>query len=513
MKQLLILIFGLGTMCFNASAQLTEQQQIQKLNLVYQHIRNNYVDDVPLEPLVEEAIIATIKELDPHSQYLDREDMAKLRTRIRGEFAGVGIRYMIHKDTIVVRSIIANSPADNADVRPNDRIIAIDNQCAIGLPTDSIATLLQGDAGSKLSLQVARRHEPYPLNIRLKRDHIVNSAVSASYRVNDIGYIAISTFSKHVASDVYSAYKALGDIKSLVIDLRDNNGGALTSAIDLSSLFLKKGDIIVSTEGRSTQETYRKSKVRISLTIPLVVIINENSASASEIFAGAIQDYDRGIIIGHTSYGKGLVQRIIDLKDGTGITLTIARYKTPSGRVIQRPYERGKSDEYKQDSLRYMHPDSIPHDHALLFRTLHSGRKVYGGGGITPDIYINTDSIVLSNCVTRAYAQAQFEHTIIDLWDRVSHNDIIEAYPTYERFNLEYTIDEALYNDFCTHISCSEPTPLDEAFIRIMLKATIAEQLYGINARHYIYSIGFDHILQRAMVIAHDEEYMRSTLM
>lgn len=513
MKRLLISIFCLVATCVVASAQLTEQQQIQKLNLVYQQIRSNYVDDVPLEPLVEEAIKATFKELDPHSQYLTREDMASLRARIKGEFAGVGIRYMKHNDSIVVRSIMANSPANKADIKPNDRIIAIDNQNVAGLHTDSVATLLRGDVGSRLSLQIVRRNEPKPISINLQRDYIDNSVISASFRVGNIGYIAISSFSKRVSSDFLDAYYELGDIESLIIDLRDNGGGTLTGAIDLSSLFLKKGEVIVATEGRSSTTTHRKNQDKVSLTIPLVVIINESSASASEIFAGAIQDHDRGVIIGRTSFGKGLIQRVIDLKDGTGLALTVARYKTPSGRVIQRPYEMGDRDAYKQDSLRYMHPDSIPHDHQLLFKTLNSGRKIYGGGGITPDIYIDTDAIALSDCVTKAVAEARFEHLIIDLWDRVSPEDIVEQYPTYGEFSDRYTVDTALLDEFYATTNCMELTQLDEKFILTMLKATMAEQLYGIGARYYIYGIDFDQTLQHAIAIAGDEAIMRSTLM
>lgn len=307
MKRLVLLLLSvLGThLC--ASAQLTELQQIQKLNLVYQQIRNNYVDDVALEPLVEEAIRATLKELDPHSQYLTKEEMTETRERLR---------------------------------------------------------------------------EP--------------DAITNSQRSGDIGYIAVSRFSKPLAAEFYKAYRVLGDIESLVVDLRDNGGGAITSAIDLTSLFLHKGDVIVSTEGRNTNAIYDTKHDGKLCDIPVIVLINENSASASEIFAGAIQDHDRGVVVGRTSFGKGLVQRLINLKDGSGVTITVARYKTPSGRVIQRPYQMGRSDDYQRDTMRYQHPDSIRHDDAPIFKTLKLGREVYGGGGITPDIYIESDTIALT---------------------------------------------------------------------------------------------------------------------
>lgn len=504
MKRLLTLLCGIALWGTSASAQLTEQQQIQKLNYAYQYIRNNYVDDVPLEPLVEEAIIATLKELDPHSTYLTQEQMTNLRTRLRGEFAGIGIRYIMHNDTIVVRSITPHSPAERANIRLNDRIISIDNLSAVGLSTDSAAMLLRGDADTQLSFSIIRRGEPNKIDISLQRKIIETSAISASMRIGDVGYIRATSFSKPLASEFLSAYKQLGKIKSLVIDLRDNGGGAITSAIDLSGLFLRKGDVIVSTEGRTNSVVYDKKRDGEILDIPIVVIINESSASASEIFAGAIQDHDRGVIIGHTSFGKGLVQRVIDLKDGTGMCLTTTRYKTPSGRTIQRPYTMGKGEEYMSDSMRFMHPDSIAHDPSLMFTTLKRGRKVYGGGGITPDVYINTDSITLSPRLAQLHAQAIFEHTAVEIWDRFSPHTLREQYPTVEEFNAKYEPSEQIYELFYSAASSTPDdfTEIDHKFIRTMILATMAEQIYQESARQYIYGMNFDYMMQRALNIA-----------
>ena len=504
MKRLLILTICLVICCISASAQLTEQQQIQKLNYVYQHLRNNYVDDVPLEPLVKEAIKATLRELDPHSTYLSKEQMSALQTHLRGKFAGIGIRYIIHNDTVVVRSTMEHSPAQQAEIRLNDRIVAIDNQPIVGLATDSVATLLRGEAGTKVVLSVVRRDESKAMDITLLRRDIESSAISASFRVRDVGYIAIDRFSKPLAVEFMKAYEELGDIKSLVVDLRNNGGGAITSAIDLSGLFLRKGDVIVSTEARTGNVVYDKKRDGVILDMPLVVIINESSASASEIFAGAIQDHDRGIIVGRTSFGKGLVQKIIDLKDGTGISLTIARYKTPSGRTIQRPYQMGGRSEYMGDSTRFMHPDSVAHDPELMFTTLKLGRKVYGGGGITPDIYIDTDTIKPSERVTKLYAESVFEHAAVEIWDRLSPCAMREQYPTIEDFNTSYTPDDGMVELLCSCGNCqlSDFTPLDQQFIRLMLKATLAEQIYGSSARSYIYGLGFDHTMQQALSLA-----------
>lgn len=504
MRRLLTLIAFMAFGCLCALAQFTEQQQIQKLNYVYQHIRNNYVDDVPLEPLVEEAIIATLKELDPHSTYLSKEQMTSLRTRIQGEFAGIGIKYIMHHDTIVVRRVIDHSPAERAKIQINDRIVAIDNMNVIGLRADSIASLLRGDKDTKLSLGIARRGEPKLLDIKLSRDIIESSAIASAFRIGSVGYISASHFSKPLASEFLKAYRELGDIESLIVDLRDNGGGAITSAIDLTGLFLSEGDVIVSTEGRTNSIVYDKKRGRTYVDTPLVVIINENSASASEIFAGAIQDHDRGVVVGRTSFGKGLVQRVIDLKDGSGICLTTARYKTPSGRVIQRPYTMGKGEEYHVDSMRFLHPDSIAHNPELMFTTLKRGRKVYGGGGITPDIYTEDRPLDISAGIVKLYNDAIFEHTAIELWDRVSPAHLLKHYPTAQCFATNFVIDNDLMEMFYLTSKCSmsDFTELDTKFIATMLKATIAEQLYGDWARYYIYCQEFDTILQRALEVA-----------
>ncbi|MBO7265389.1 MAG: S41 family peptidase [Alistipes sp.] len=506
MRYLVVVILSLATFAMSASAQLTKEQQIQKLNLVYHHIRNTYIDDISFEPLVDEAIKATLKELDPHSQYLTQEQMKVFRERLRGEFAGIGIRYIMHNDTLVVRSVIQDSPASRAGIMPNDRVVSIDGQGVVGISADSAQLLMQGEVGSKITIQTLRRGEDRPRNINIKRDYVESSAIGTSYRVGEVGYIYITAFSKPIASEVYSAYKDLGDIKSLIIDLRDNGGGALTSAIDLSSMFLAKGDVIVSTEGKDGSDISYIKRGQIDIATPLVVIINENSASASEIFAGAIQDHDRGVIIGHTSYGKGLIQKVYDLKDGSGLLLTTSRYKTPSGRIIQRPYSMGRGEEYKRDPMRYTHPDSIAQNPELMYTTLKLGRKVYGGGGITPDIYLDPHQVEVSPKLSKLYIEGLFEHLAIEIGDRVSHQSMLTQYPTIDDFVNSYELDDELMELFYSYSNSTESdfTQSDIEFIRTMLNASIAEWLYGLWARYYIYNESYDYTLQQALKVAND---------
>lgn len=516
MKKLSITLAFLISFAINASAQLTEQQQIQKLNYVYSYIRNNYVDkELSLEPLVDKAIRATIAELDPHSNYLSREEMEWLRGHIRGEQAGIGIRYFMHNDTLVVSSIMENSPAQHADIRLNDRIITVDNHSIVALSTDSISPLLRGAANSDVKLQIKRRNTESTIKIELKRNNYPTSTVSASYRVGDVGYIAISAFSKVTHRDFYEAYTKLGNVSSVVIDLRDNGGGAEGGAVDLASLLLRKGEVIVTNEYRDHKDVIkRKSKDDIFCDIPLVIIINENSASASELFAGSIQDNDRGVIIGRTSFGKGLIQRIVDLKDGSGITLTIGRYKTPSGRIIQRPYEMGERDTYRSDKTRYMHPDSIEHDEALLFRTLKHHRPIYGGGGITPDIYIESDSVRISECVSKSTADLMFYHAIIDYWDICSPSDILSKYPTVEAFGEGYNVNDRLIHIFyeSSGYSAEELTATDIDYIHTTLRSTMAKLLYGEDAYHYPFGLSLDYTQQLALEIAGDSRKIEAVL-
>ena len=512
MRQVVILICGLVLWCVSASAQLTEQQQIQKLNLVYQHIRNKYVDDVPLGPLVEEAIRATLKELDPHSTYLTKEQMEAMHSRMTGQFAGVGMSFMSYRDTIIVRGVRSDSPAKRGGLRLNDRIISVDGRNVIGIQADSVKSLLRGEEHTKLTLGVCRRGEPNPLTITLTRNIIYSGSIYASYCIGDIGYIAASSFSQPLAIDFMREYYGLGDVKGLVIDLRDNGGGVIGAAIELSSIFLEMNDVIVSTEGRENSQVYRNKKSDYSIDIPIVVLINESSASASEIFAGAIQDHDRGVIVGRTSFGKGLVQRNITFGDGSGMNITIARYKTPSGRLIQRPYTMGGVDEYRRDTMRYMHPDSISHDPQLMFTTLKRGRTVYGGGGITPDIYVAADTITYSHKFKSLINDNLINCFYVELWDRISVEEMMECYPTFESLLSEFEIDERIATIFneATEYNYSEFDETEKRHIRTLIMAEVANQLYGKNAWYYVLQIENDHTLMRAVeLLGSPEEYER----
>lgn len=484
-------------------------KQLQKLNFVYQQISNNYVDDVPLDNLVEAAITATLAELDPHSVYISAEDMQKTREALDGKFFGIGIRYHQLSDTLVVNSTIEGGPAERAGIRKNDRIVSADGVSLSGLSSDEIQSILRGGKGSKVSLGVVRRGTTESETIEVTRDNVDVSSISAAiYLSDDVGYIAISTFAKNTAEDFLLNIKQIDDAKCLIVDLRGNGGGSLQAALRTTSIFLRKGDIIVSTEERNGKTLdYRATTNGALCNMPLIVLIDENTASASEIFAGAIQDHDRGIIIGRTSFGKGLVQRQMELGDGSAIRLTSAKYKTPSGRLIQRPYTIGNRDSYYRDTMRFSRLDTLSHPDSLTYYTLNNRRTVYGGGGINPDLYIARDTATLTPVVSSAIMSRAIGDAVIHFYDKHDIETLRHHYPTIKRFDNDFSVDDYTYNYMLTLLSqrtATTPNSADEAMLKLLLKANIGEDMHR-GAYKYIYNREHDAILMRAIEIAQSD--------
>lgn len=490
-----------------------DQKQIQKLNYLYQYLRNNYVDDVPLDTLVEAAIVATLQELDPHSSYITPEQMQLVKSSLDGSFSGIGIVHTIYRDTLVVRRTIAGGPAERSGIQRNERIVKADGVSLLGLNSQAIVSRLRGDKGSRIELEVVRQGKP--LSITVKRDEIPVSPIDTKIILShDVAYIGISTFAKNTAEEFVKAIKELGDVGSLIIDLRDNAGGSLSAAIALTELFLDRGDVIVSTEGRNEHLRYEASRRGTLRDLPVVVLINEQSASASEIVAGALQDHDRAVIVGHTSYGKGLVQRQMELFDGSGLRITTARYKTPSGRIIQRPYRNGAKDEYFSDTTRFSNPDSLTHDESSVYYTLNNHRKVYGGGGITPDRYISQES-VLSAELRTAIAQGAITSATIEFFDAHHHDEMVHRYPTLYEFDRNFEPSDADIASIVLHIKTAFDTSVsneDIALFKLLFKANIAEELYSNGSYYYIFNRRHDNQLIEALKIASDHEHRYTIL-
>ena len=374
-----------------------------KISETLDMINRNYVDTADINHLTESAIESIINELDPHSSYIPAADVELANEDLESSFSGIGIQFDMNTDTIMVISVISGGPAEKAGLMLFDRIITVDDSIVAGrnISTNKMIKMLRGPKNSKVKLGIQRGSADVLADFELTRGDIPNHSVDVSYKVsNNIGYIKVAKFARSTYNEFLTAIAKLKseNVTGFIVDLRNNPGGYMESAIYMINEFLTRGSMIVYTQGRAYDriDTHSNGKGTCQ-DAPLVVLIDELSGSASEIFSGAIQDNDRGLIIGRRSYGKGLVQTKLDLSDKSELLLTIARYYTPSGRCIQKDYELGKSEEYSLDiSNRFMHgeffyADSIKMNDSLEFKT-HSGRTVYGGGGIMPDIFIPRDT-------------------------------------------------------------------------------------------------------------------------
>ena len=374
-----------------------------KLNALLHVIDDQYVDTVDMSQLVENAMPQILAELDPHSTYIPAQKLEEVNSELEGSFSGVGIQFTIQEDTIHVNSVVSGGPAEKVGLMAGDRIVTVDDSLFVGkdLTNEKAMRTLEGPKGSQVKLGVKRITEKELLDFVVTRGDIPQNTIDAAYMIsNDFGYVQISKFGRTTHVELLNAIAQLShqNCKGMIIDLRENTGGYMEAAIRMVNEFLPEGKLIVYTQGRKypRMEEYANGTGSCQ-NIPLVVLIDQGSASASEIFAGAIQDNDRGTIVGLRSFGKGLVQQPIDFSDGSAIRLTIARYYTPSGRCIQRPYENGKDSKYEMDWLdRYEHgeffsADSVKLDKKLRYST-SLGRPVYGGGGIMPDVFVPRDT-------------------------------------------------------------------------------------------------------------------------
>jgi C-terminal peptidase (prc) len=398
-----ILIGTFYTKHFSGSRLGIINSSSNKLNALLRIIDDQYVDTVNMTDLVENAMPQILAELDPHSKYIPAKDLEAANSELEGSFSGIGIQFRIQNDTIHVNSVIKGGPSEKVGLMPGDQIIKVNDTLFVGkkVTNDVAMSKLKGKKGTEVKLTVKRFGEKKLLSFTIVRGDIPVTSINAAYMINKkIGYVYVNKFGRTTHVELLNALALLSqkDCQGLIIDLRGNTGGFMEAAIRMVNEFLPEGKLIVYTQGRKYPRTEEFANGTGSCQkMPIVILVDEGSASASEIFAGAIQDNDRGLIIGRRSFGKGLVQQPIEFSDGSAIRLTIARYYTPSGRCIQRPYVNGNDEDYEMDWLtRYDHgeffsKDSIKLDKKLRYST-GLGRPVYGGGGIMPDIFVPQDT-------------------------------------------------------------------------------------------------------------------------
>ena len=528
-KNYLSLVFSItiSSLCYaqngNNSFDYTERSTSQKFDEVMDDIQRYYVDPVDGKSLTESAIIAMLEKLDPHSTYIPAEELNEAQMSINGSFVGIGVRFQIVKDTVNVVATIPGGPSEKLGVQAGDKIVSVDGKsiAGIGIKNNDVRTTLMGDLGTKVKIEVKRKNATKNLEFTITRDKIPVYSVDAHYMIDkEIGYIKLNSFSRTTVEEVQSALtelKAKG-MKSLIFDLQGNGGGLLDAAHKLADEFLSGDKLIVYSEGRAQPRSNLKAgKKGLFEDGKLIVLTDEYSASASEILSGSIQDWDRGLIVGRRTFGKGLVQRPMSLSDGSEIRLTIARYFTPTGRFIQKPYD--DPEKYKKDLTQrflngeFVHVDSIKMPDSLKFKTLKTKRLVYGGGGIMPDFFVSLDTSETSDYFSDL---VQGGHLNTYPFQYVNENraNLKMQYASFDDFNKNFKMDEAFMNQFFEYVK-KEDSKLEfkekeyetsKNLIKLRLKANIAQDLWGTKELFQVYNDS-NEILLRAIQILKGKEY------
>lgn len=479
-----------------------------KLNRLIDFINNEYVDSVDTDSIVNITVDKILSQLDPHSVYIPPAEQSQVAESMRGDFVGIGVNFYMYKDSVAIIKPVENGPSAKAGILAGDRILYAGKTKLYGrnLPTDSLFGKLKGTKGSEVELTLFRKSENKKLKIKLKRDVIpIKSVDVALLLTKQIGYIKINRFAETTYEEFKKGLNQLqkSKIESLVIDLRDNGGGYMEEAIDIADEFLKDKELIVFTKNKNgTEEKTFATKSGAFEKGKVYVLINENSASASEILAGAIQDNDRGIIVGRRSFGKGLVQREIDFNDGSAVRLTIARYYTPTGRSIQKPYEHGVEDYFKESDLRFKtgelyDKDSIKVADSLKFKT-PKGKIVYGGGGIVPDVFVSTEVEHGNENVTFLLQSGMIGRFVFEILDK--DRKTFEGL-SFAQFRTSIKSSDKYYKLFQQYVYASGfdvPLGGNKKLVSRFVTAEFARQLYGENY-YYLVTLGEDAMVKAVL--------------
>lgn len=512
----------------NMAAQLRPSPDELKLVRTFQIVQGLYVDDVNMHDLTEAAIRGLLKELDPHSSYLNEEEVRAMNEPLQGNFEGIGITFNMLTDTLYVMEVISGGPSQKVGIAPGDKILFVNDTLIAGvkMKNQDVVKRLRGPKGTTVDVKVLRRSFPGLLHFRIIRDKIPITSIDASYMISqEVGYIRLSRFGMTSATEFKEAERALRrqGMKHLILDLTDNGGGILQTAKEITDEFLGNGKVIVYTEGKNQPRYTMTSTGRNGLKEGrLVILVNEASASASEILAGAVQDWDRGVIVGRRTFGKGLVQRQLPLPDGTMIRLTVARYYTPTGRSIQKPYEKGNLEAYNRDfTNRFNHgelfaADSIHFPDSLRYTTLVNKRTVYGGGGIMPDYFVPVDTTMGTALHAHLYAKGVINRLSISEVDN-HRSALLEKYPDIATYKAHYRLPKDMMLRVKEEAEKEKIAWNDEEFekskelISLQLRSLMARDLYGSSAFFELIN-GRNDIFNEGVKIIEDEHRYKELL-
>ena len=517
----------LSLLCFFSflplSAQLKSDSPLRKLQIAEMAITNFYVDSVNEQKLSEDAIRGMLKGLDPHSTYTDAKETKAMNEPLQGDFEGIGVQFNMIEDTLVVIQPIVNGPSQKVGILAGDRIVSVNDSTIAGvkMPRIDIMKMLRGKKGTKVKLGIVRRGVSNILTFVVTRDKIPVHTLNAAYMIRPgVGYICLESFGMKTHEEFMDAVRGLEKqgMKSLILDLQDNGGGYLQAAVQIANEFLKDNEMIVYTEGRNVRRQNYKAIGNGRLQkMRIYVLVNEFTASAAEIVTGAIQDNDRGTVVGRRTFGKGLVQRPFDFPDGSMMRLTIAHYYTPSGRCIQKPYKKGDLKDYEMDlEKRLKHgeltnPDSIHFDTSQKFYTLRNHRVVYGGGGIMPDYFVPLDTTKYTKYHRLLAAKNIIMNAYLKYVD-ANRTTLKDLYKSFDTFNKNYVVPQSLLDTIIAEGKKEKVEPKDKAeltatmpYIKVQLKALVARDLWDMNEYYRVWNEQSD-IVNKAVKLASDKE-------
>ncbi len=505
------------------SAQRMMPQAMQKLLNAEYAITSLYVDSVNEDKLIEDAIKGMLESLDPHSTYTDAKETKELEEPLQGEFSGVGILFNMNKDTLYVIQTVPGGPSERVGVLAGDRIIMVNDSVIAGvkMKNSDIQKRLRGKKGTQVTIKVKRNGVPDLITFRITRDNIPLHSIDAQYMLDErTGYLRISRFGAKTHEEMMEALKSLEKqgMTQLIMDLSDNGGGYLNAAIDMCNEFLERGQLMVYTQGDNTPRNEANANGWGNYkNLPMVVMVNQYSASAAEIFAGAMQDWDRAVVVGRRTFGKGLVQRPFKFDDGSMMRLTVARYYTPSGRCIQKPYKRGDKKAYENELLdrynegEYYSLDSIQFNDSLRYTTRLNGRTIYGGGGVMPDVFVPVDTSEYSTYYRDLSAKGILNQYAIKYVDK-HRKSIAKQFGTVNDFDNGFVVTTEMMREL---IAMGEQDSVkfdeekyrtSEQLLKDITKGLIARDVYGDQSAYSVVINHRNHDLQAAIEVLNDRE-------